>query len=85
MHAERRQSVGGQTSLPWWLSRSVINAVDLAGVEIARNPAESVLANRQVQAARATRILAIPVRSRALNAVTCGNGMRKHDLGTHRE
>jgi hypothetical protein len=37
MHAARRQPSLDQTSLPWRLSRSVINAVDLAGAEFARN------------------------------------------------
>lgn len=27
---------GGQTSVPWWLSRSVIDSVGLAGAEFAR-------------------------------------------------
>ena len=33
MHAERRQPSAARQSLPWRLSRSVINAVDLAGAE----------------------------------------------------
>jgi hypothetical protein len=38
MYAERRQgvAVGGQTSLLWWLSRSVIDSVGLAGAEFAQ-------------------------------------------------
>jgi hypothetical protein len=36
-YAARRQPSLDQTSLPWRLSRSVINAVDLAGAEFARN------------------------------------------------
>jgi hypothetical protein len=38
MRAERLQrvAVGGQTSLPWWLSRSVIDSVGLAGAEFAQ-------------------------------------------------
>src|SRR4249920_4147673 len=38
MHAGRRQRVadGGQTSVPWRLSRSVIDLVGLAGAEFAR-------------------------------------------------
>ena len=35
MHAERRQPSADQTSLPWRLSRSAINAADLAGAEFA--------------------------------------------------
>jgi hypothetical protein len=39
MHAGRRQRVadGGQTPVPWRLSRSVIDSVGPAGVEFARN------------------------------------------------
>jgi SAM-dependent methyltransferase len=36
-----RVAVGGQTSLPWRLSRSVIDSVGLAGAEFAPNDAES--------------------------------------------
>jgi hypothetical protein len=35
--ARQRVAVGGQTSLPWWLSRSVIASVGLAGAGFARN------------------------------------------------
>jgi hypothetical protein len=35
--ARQRVAVGGQTSLPWWLSRSVIDSVGLAGTEFAQN------------------------------------------------
>jgi hypothetical protein len=44
MRAGRRQQVaiGGQTSLPWRLSRSVIDSVSPAGAEFARN-ADSAL------------------------------------------
>ncbi len=39
MHAGRRQPVagGGQTSVPWGLSRSVIDSVGPAGAGFARN------------------------------------------------
>ena len=39
MHAERRQGAadGGQASLPWRLSQSVIDSVRPAGAEFARN------------------------------------------------
>jgi hypothetical protein len=39
MHAGRRKRVtdGGQTSVPWRLSQSVIDSVGQAGAEFARN------------------------------------------------
>jgi hypothetical protein len=37
IHAGQRVAAGGQTSLPWRLSRSVIDAVDLVGADFARN------------------------------------------------
>jgi len=47
MPAGRRQRVanGGQTSVPWRLSRSVIDSVGLAGAEFARNAESELLAN----------------------------------------
>ena len=64
MHAGRRQRVanGGQTSVPWRLSRSVIDSVGLAGAEFARN-GESALKKSQVQASPTARISVILVRS----------------------
>jgi hypothetical protein len=55
MHAGRRQRVadGGQTSVLWRLSRSVIDSVGPAGAEFARN-ADSVALNRPGEGLRAT-------------------------------
>ena len=69
MRAGRRQrvAVGGQTSLPWRLSRSVIDSVGPAGVEFARN-ADSALEDCQV------RVSHTAPRSAILVCSVSGNG-----------
>ena len=68
MHAGRHQRVagGGQTSVPWRLSRSVRDSVGLAGAEFAPN-ADSALEMCWLPNAVPARILAIPARSASMS------------------
>ena len=63
MHAERRQPSADQTSLPWQLSQSVINAVDPAGTERARH-AEYAIVSWTVSRPEAASRLSVAARSR---------------------
>jgi len=74
VHAGRRQRVadGGQASVPWRLSRSVIDSVGLAGAEFARNakyalPAGSELATGEEYS---------PILAPSLHRLSLGPGQR---------
>jgi hypothetical protein len=63
MHAGRRQRVadGGQTPVPWRLSRSVIDSVGPAGAEFARN-ADSVPEGSREHMLRVAHRSSVPAR-----------------------